>query len=482
MADRPLRLLVVDDDEIDRMSVRRSLSAAAPRPEIVECGDGESALERLGQAAFDCVLLDVRMPGQTGLEVLRALRERQLTVPVIMLTGFGDEETAVECMKAGASDYFAKAALDGERLRGSLSAAVRLHQAQEQARRAGRELERHAAQLRELAAAAAELNAPLSEEALRRKLADAARRIVGAEEASVDILPAGAAQKAAPRQPDGGLSAPLRGQAGELLGVVRLSGRDFDGHDQSLLAQLANLAAIALINGRLLRRADAATRLREDMIAVVSHDLRNPLSTIVMCTRILLETLPGLDAGAKEKIARIDRSAEHMRQLISDLLDLTRIEGNQLKLELHEVPSHALVEDSVEPLRPLAQAKNIQLGVEVAPALEVIRCDPARIRQVFSNIVGNALKFTPAGGSVLVRAEPRPQSVRFSVADDGPGIPPEFQALIFDRYWQAPATASQGAGLGLFIAKGIVEAHGGRISVESREGRGSVFSFVIPAA
>jgi signal transduction histidine kinase len=215
------------------------------------------------------------------------------------------------------------------------------------------------------------------------------------------------------------------------------------------------------------------------MIAVVSHDLRNPLSAIIWSTKLLKQSLPAEDRASRDKLERIDRSAEHMRALINDLLDVTRIEGGQLRLELQSVAARSLVEDAVEPLRSLAQAKKVQLSVESDE--QQVRCDPTRLRQVFGNLVGNAVKFTPAGGHVRVRSDRGPRSMLFSIADDGPGIPSEQLPHVFERYWQAAQTASQGAGLGLFIAKGIVEAHGGDIHVQSSPGTGSTFSFSIPA-
>ena len=513
-----MKLLVVDDDEIDRMGVRRALAGVQPMPQLVECEDGESALVELTRGPFDCVLLDVRLPGMSGTEVLERIRALPVRLPVVMLTGFGDEETAVCCMKAGASDYLVKGALTAERLLGSVRQALRVHEAEERAREAMLELRDQAEQLRLLAGLAPELNASLSEEDLARKVALAAREILGVEAAvAVTMTPEGARatearetvaardlpgplppellpQRTARPSPELprllGLSGPLRGwllmpllgAGGELLGAVHVTGKrsgEFGARDEHALAQLAHLAATALVSARLLRRANAATQARDDMIAVVSHDLRNPLSAIIWSAKLLMQGLKPDDQATREKLMRIDRSAEHMRALINDLLDVTRIEGGQLRLELQTVAARSLVEDAVEPLRSLAQAKHVELMIESDE--EQVRCDPGRLRQVFGNLVGNAVKFTPAGGHVRVRSESRPRSMVFSIADDGPGIPSEQLPHVFERYWQAAQTANLGAGLGLYIAKGIVEAHGGDIQVQSSPGAGSTFSFSIPA-
>ena len=446
-----------------------------------------------------------------------------------MLTGHGDEDTAVECMKAGASDYIAKAALTPQRLANSIRQALRLHEAERGARFAADELRHHAEQLRALALAAAELNAGLTAEPLRLCLARSVRDIIGAATAVVatfepDASGGGALTRVESdgrvttepvRIPDGEpapirrtraetvadpslaaralelglpslqgwLLAPLHGPDHQLLGVVHLTGKqrdDFDTRDESMLAQLAQLAATALVNTRLLESSKSETRLREDMIAMVSHDLRNPLNVIVLSAKLMLRRESSLDASAREKVERIDRSAEQMRALIEDLLDVSRIQSGQLTLELRSLAPQALAEESLEALRPLAEAKRISIALAPTAAPATLRCDPARLRQVFSNVVGNAIKFTPPGGNIRVTVGSDDGGVIFSVRDSGPGIPRERLPKIFDRYWQAPETARLGAGLGLFIAKGIVSAHGGRITVESELGAGSVFSFTIP--
>lgn len=529
----PLRVLLIDDDEVDRMSVRRLLASSSPAAAITECDSGEAALERLGDAVYDCILLDMRLPGQSGLDLLRAVRGAEIRTPVIMLTGFGDEDTAVECMKAGASDYISKSNLNGQRLSNSIRQALRVHEAERRAQEARETLRRHAEQLHALALAATDLSVALTPDDLRQRLATVARDLIGAdvavagtfdergrrgceitvadgpgtqggrlEEPPTGLGPTRLTAAESARDPEasqraarmglpvrtllrGWLMAPLCDASRQVVGFVHLTGKrdgDFDRRDEALLAQLAQLAGTALNNGRLLRQAQAETRLREDMIAVVSHDLRNPLNVIGLAAKALLAGPGGVDGPLRQKVARIDRAAEHMRALIEDLLDLSRIKSGQLDLDLQPAAPAAIVEDSVEAVRPLAQERKIQLEVDVASAARRVRCDPRRLRQVFSNLLGNALKFTPAGGRIRVTARDQQQMVCFAVADTGPGIPHEHQARIFDRYWQAPDTARLGAGLGLFIAKAIVDAHGGAISLESEPRAGSTFSFTIPVA
>ncbi|HEX2721858.1 MAG TPA: response regulator, partial [Gemmatimonadaceae bacterium] len=187
MAERALRILVVDDDEIDRMAVRRALKASGLEATVSEAEDAAGALSKLSREHFDCTLLDYRMPGSDGLDVVRRARERGLHTPFIMLTGFGDEQTAVELMKAGAADYIPKSALTPERLALSLRGVLRVHQAEIDAGRADVELRRYAMQLRSVAEAAVEINSTLAVDAMLQATTENARRILNARYAETRL-------------------------------------------------------------------------------------------------------------------------------------------------------------------------------------------------------------------------------------------------------------------------------------------------------
>jgi signal transduction histidine kinase/DNA-binding response OmpR family regulator len=279
---------------------------------------------------------------------------------------------------------------------------------------------------------------------------------------------------------------PLRAGDRPIGGITLVSaesGRRFDGDDLALAQELATRAALAVENARLFAQAQAATRARDEMLAVVAHDLRNPLSTISLGAELLLDTTEDDAAHAfhRRHLSTVKRSAERMNRLIQDLLDVTRVAGGKMALAPQEEDLSSLLGEAAAMLRPLAEARGIGFGTRGMQGLPRLRVDGARIMQVISNLVGNAIKFTPEGGTVTLAAACEGGDLRISVVDTGTGISPEALPHVFGRFWQADDADRRGLGLGLAIARGIVEAHGGRIWVESEVGRGSIFQFTLPA-
>ena len=226
--------------------------------------------------------------------------------------------------------------------------------------------------------------------------------------------------------------------------------------------------------------AERATRIRDELLGIVAHDLRNPVHTIVMSAATMRE-IPLRDDERARHLAIIERTAKGMNHLIADLLDVTRIESGSLAIHRTAVDVGALIDEMLELFAPQAQARQLALAGDVAPELPAVPGDRARLAQVLSNLIGNALKFTPPGGRVRLRASRLGGGVRMSVEDSGCGIAADSLPHVFDRFWQADRTSRAGAGLGLAIARGIVGAHGGTIGVESAVGVGSTFHCTLPA-
>ena len=227
------------------------------------------------------------------------------------------------------------------------------------------------------------------------------------------------------------------------------------------------------------QKTKATLTTREEFLAIVSHDLRNPLNNISMATQNLLEE----PKDVKELASSINRSADEMLRLIEDLLDVERMAAGKLTLHIEQHHVSEIIKEAVEKFKGTAASKGITLQAAPQDVCGYVVCDQSRVMQVLSNLIGNAIKFTPAKGQICVscqRAGPEGGEVRISVSDNGEGIAPEKIKTIFDRFSQIHNQDRRGIGLGLYIAKMMVEEHSGRIWVESKLGEGSTFHFTLP--
>ncbi|MBN9682691.1 MULTISPECIES: sensor histidine kinase [unclassified Corallococcus] len=292
---------------------------------------------------------------------------------------------------------------------------------------------------------------------------------------------------AGPREPlplRSALVLPLHGRERN-LGVILLAasgdGRRYGARERAQAEELARRAALAIDNAGLYERAEQAIRMREEVLRIVAHDLRTPLNVIQLSARMLEKHLPP-DDGARPRLDTLQKSVQRANRLIQDLLDVARMEGGSLSVERKPLEVAPLIQEALEQHRGLAEARALLLQAHVPEGVPRVLADPERLAQILSNLLGNALKFTPEGGRVLLRVQPEVGQVRFLVSDTGPGIAAEDRPRIFERFWQAGPKRKEGAGLGLAIVKGLVEAHGGQVGVDSAPGAGSTFFFTLPTA
>jgi len=278
------------------------------------------------------------------------------------------------------------------------------------------------------------------------------------------------------------------GQRREISGV-RKNGEEFPAEAAIAKVHMGDSVVYSVVlrditeQVNLQKRLQRAVIARDETVGMVAHDLRNPLSAIKMLSASVLDGDEALSPVVAEKLDLIRSAAEQMDRLIRDLLDVTRVEAGQLHVDMAPVVVADLLDQSLTTLRPLLANAGVNLAVEPGPPLTVM-ADPARIQQVLSNLVGNAIKFTPAQGQVTIEVVRTDDGAKVSVSDTGSGIGREALPHVFDRFWQVPNASirSRGAGLGLPIARGIVSAHGGKMWAESELGKGSTFSFTLTLA
>lgn len=367
---RPLVLLLVEDNDGDAELMATMLRDTwPPREQIVRVHSVSEVPAVLESTAVDAVLLDLSLGDTDGFDTVVAMLNVAPQLPIVVLSGIGDESIAIDAVQAGAQDYLIKGRVDAGLLRRALRYAIE-----------------------------------------RQRL--------------------------------------------------------------------------RLEQATLIERAQRATRARDEILRIVSHDLRNPLSAITMCATSLVVS-PELDAESVAETGRtIQHAAEWTNRLIQDLLDVANIEAGRLPLEREPVTVEVILTNAREVFAPIARDAGVTFTI-CEPERARVSADRERIVQALLNLLGNAVKFTPRGGGVTLdaKAEESPggaRVIRFGVRDTGSGIAPEHVPRVFDRYWQVRQNQRGSAGLGLAIVKGIVEAHGGTVRAESTLGAGSTFSFTLP--
>jgi signal transduction histidine kinase len=489
----------------------------------------------------DLILTDTVMPLMTGEELVDVVRRSPelSSIPIVILSAVDDDDLRVKLLRSGAQDYVKKPFAAAE-LRVRIANLVQKRLAEEQVRQAAEDqslLTEIGAKLAstldydetrqnvaELAAGALadlcvlqmldENGEPERPKVGYRNPAHAALAdrlecwaldfdllqvdasgLETQERLLLNELPAGQLESLARNDvqlatlrelaPQAILSLPLRAH-GQLLGslvLIRTAGaHPFTCRHLALAEGLTWRAAVALDNARLYRRAQHAVQTRDDVLGMVAHDLRNPLNAMLLQLHLLRRTGQEPERRSQEPLDAVLREGARLNRLIDDLLDIACIEAGGFMVARAPLRSKDLAEEAVLTNRVLAEQASLTLVMRDGPPDTELLGDRFRLLQALGNLIGNAIKFTPPGGVIVLATAVEAANVRFSVTDTGLGITPEQRSHLFDRFWQAKPGGHQGAGLGLSIAKAIVEAHGGRIEVESTLGRGSTFTLTLPLA
>jgi signal transduction histidine kinase len=540
----PLITLLVEDDPADAelIALRLDSASRAGGDRVVQLIRSETvaaACRVLRHARVDAIILDLSLPDARGLEALHQVREAAAGTPVIVLTGASDQSMAVDALRAGAQDYVLKPPPDGaslariiryacERQRLLLALDASLH-----ASATAEQQWRVLAEIGEVLAPVHDVSSALGRVARRivPEMADCfvvflagPRKQRGADErwhlhgegahALRDALrallrrhgPAALEGSVAWREAMQGVFASLRLRSGSAVplhvngrvrGLLVLASASAGGDGltgEAFARAVADRIDVALAQARQLRRTERAVSARDRAVSIVSHDLRSPLSTIQICAKALLDPEPAPATGVRQMGELIQRSAEWMQQIVNELLDRAALDSGRLPLNRKPTEVTEIITAARAMFSTLAASREIDFVLHSATHLPMMDADPHRLLQALSNLIGNAMKFTPAGGRVELLAQDSradqagrhpggttDPGVRFSVRDTGHGIATEDLAHVFDWFWHSPREDRGGIGLGLAIAKGIVEAHRGRLHVESAIGLGSTFWFNVPA-
>jgi signal transduction histidine kinase/CheY-like chemotaxis protein len=552
----PLVALLVEDNPPDAELIAIRLEpgpqgAGSTPVRIIQRGTAATACAALRYWAVDVVILDLTLPDARGLEALHRIRAAAPGTPVIVLSGIADQALALEALRAGAQDYVMKPPPDGQTLARILRYAVerqRLTRTVDDALRTAALAARQWKMLAEVSktlAPSGYSTVAISEVAglCVPEIADCFVLFLASDEddpGSVALWHTNGEKadelkdaiesflRGPESAPHGrvdsvrvddettsalwdealtpvyasldfasGTAMPLR-FGGRVRGVLVLAftpGRRDPVADIEFTRSVAYRISMALEQQRMLRQTQRAVAARDRALSIVSHDLRNPLSTIEICALALLDPAPAPQSGIHEMGELIQRSAGWMQQIVEDLLDRASLDAGRLALHRRPTSVAEILDAARLMFAASAAQRTIDLVLDDGADLPSVDVDPHRLLQVLSNLISNAMKFTPSGGRVqlLARAVEEDPSgvllngtgghaVRFTVNDTGLGISSDELRHIFDWYWQSPKGPSKGAGLGLAIAKGLIEAHSSRLNVESVPGSGSSFWFTVPTA
>ena len=486
-ASAPLHVLVIDDDVVDARAAERALCRLSWTVHVESAATEAEALAKVRRTAFDLVLLDMQLGPARGEDVVGALREAGCRAGVVLLTGTSDPERVAAGMRAGALDYLPKSSLDAERLDEVVRVAMRVVEAERDLERSRALAQRRSRQLARLVEVSIEVATKSELSGIAEAVRRAGRDIFGAGieirlerggrplvEVQGDALGTGARHEVE-----------LVSAIAAVHGLVAIA-RDepLDADERLIAVQLGRICVGGADKLLLLDEARESARERQEIVAIVSHDLRTPLQSFSLGIDTIAMRLEDSPARAtlEPTLGRMRRSVGAMARLLTDLLDVSRIHDQAMPLRTTSVEARTIVEDTIEQHLPLAQQKGLALSAEIEGRVQ-LRCDPARVSQALGNLISNALRYTDHG-SIVVRARQRGTRACFEVVDTGPGIPDGVRARLFDRLFQAEPSAkrSGGLGLGLFIVKGIADAHGGHVALDSELGRGSTFRLELPLA
>ncbi len=491
---RPLCLLLIDDNPRDRDLLARELRDYFGVIELEPVRNEAEFALALAAQSFDAVIVDYQLHWTTGLDVLRRVKAERTSCPVIMFTASGSEQVAVEGMKEGLDDYITKSVKHYGRLPFAVAAALERVQQREELRRA---LSTSNAWAEQASVSQQWLRIALRAAGMRAWQFDLEKDANGVDapgwtipaEGFGSVHPEDIPKLTAACQDAIESGKPLACEVRALTSDQREIWLEVRGEPlRSPQGKLVRLVGVTLDITERKRTEEAlkvADRRKDAFLATLAHELRNPLAPIRYATRLLEPGVP--EQMATDARRMIDRQLGHMARLLDDLLDVSRITRGVLEIERTVIDVRECIESAVNAARTLATAAGVNLPVSLGRVPLPVLGDSVRLTQVFGNLLSNAVKFTPAGGHIQVDADPGdPNEIVVSVRDDGIGIAPELLPRVFELFVQGHPTGSRtdgGLGIGLSLARELVELHDGRIQAFSKgSGLGSEFVLRLPRA
>ena len=470
-----LKVLLIEDD-LNYAYLLKYMLAEDVGLDLVHEEYLQAGLDRLADGSFNLVLLDLSLPDSQGQDTFTTLRSRWPVVPVVVLTGTDDDVLASELVSKGAQDYLEKTSVGPQLLVRSMRYAIERHQILAQL---------EAARLRDHQASEMRFHTLIEATNDGMLVVDPQLRVRFANEAAHNILA---------DAPDEVLRQvfPLSGEPGGATEVLVRPSSDesftFEMKAVEIEWEGEEVALVTLHDVNERKKAEMAMvdldRMKSEFIGAVSHELRTPLHSIRGFNKLMLEGKVTDPQVQQEFLTIAVKQSEHLNSLINDLIDVSSLEAGQFSVRKDPVPDLAeLIHGMAQECFSLALEKNIAIVEEVTESLPAVEADRSRLGQVLLNLLNNAIKFSDDDGKVMITAAPEGDQVLFQVRDFGIGIPQEAIPCLFDRFYRVDNSSTRntgGSGLGLYISRQIVEAHGGRIWAESQPDQGSTFSFTIP--
>ncbi|MGA9347444.1 MAG: ATP-binding protein [Anaerolineae bacterium] len=499
--DKPIKILLIEDNPGDARLIREMLPEVRGAAFDVEWADRLSTgLEYLAGGGIDVVLLDLSLPDSRGLGTFARTHAQAPQVPIIVLSGLDDEGLAVKAVREGAQDYLVKGQMDSDLLVRSMRYAIERKRAEEEFKELLEKIERAKQEWEYTADSLPELVCLVDD---RGRIIRANRtvetwnlaRVVDVKGWMVhELLHPGCTGSAACYLNSfwkGAWEESLRGRPAQCEAYDEFLKRHVLVQVQPWkdwgkgTAIGSTVVVVRDITER--KRAEEAEKelmqMKDDFIANVSHQLRTPLYSLSGFLELLLKGKVEDPVVQREFLTRAAQDAHRLTALVNDLLDVSRLEAGGLQFELEKVDLSALIAETLEFLQGLAGKKGISMTYIGPKTSLIVQADRHWLQQVLINVVGNAIEFSKANCPILVTGQVVSSHVRIEVIDQGPGIPPEALPKLFNKFYQADSAvkrAGGGTGLGLYISKQIIEAHGGQIGVESELGKGSTFFFTLP--